>query len=467
MLHRVPRALVPVLAAVFCCAVHATDHIVGPSGSGAPFTSIQAAINAAQNGDRVIVQAGQYTGSLTINGKSIEVIGAGSTVTTLQAIATFPTVIPPPAAILNIPAGGRARLAGMRFTMLAALGFPPPYAMIVANCAGRVELCDLQVSGAAVPTVSTSAPQGILSILDCAHVVADHVQAVGYLLTFPLPIPGGFALANGVSGLRLDNATIWMTDFHASGKSTLHPANGSFGGDGGHGVVAVNSTLHVAKSAMRGAQSGGREPGLAGLGGAGVFAVNSTILMHGGSGNLVEGADAYEVNASGSLGLGQAGSAFSLDALSELVYGADVVLSPGSGSATLPAAPPITAVPGATVTAAPFRLPTVSIAPAYVPLGGNLTVTITGEPGFDHIRAVTLQTAPAVALPGVSGALLVDLASVLVWHVEPIGPTGTASFLVTVPMDPGLAGIQIVEQGAQALPGGISIGPPSLTTLGF
>ena len=39
---------------------YATDWVVGPFGSGAPFNGIQAAVNAAQPGDRVLVLPGAY-----------------------------------------------------------------------------------------------------------------------------------------------------------------------------------------------------------------------------------------------------------------------------------------------------------------------------------------------------------------------------------------------------------------------
>lgn len=455
------------LAAVLSWPVPATDRIVGNSGSGAPYTTIQAAVDASQPGDRVIVFPGQYTGAVTVNDKGIEIIGSGVAVTLSQSIATFsPGQIPPALVITNLGAGKRLRVTGIRFGTLGQMLVPLAYVAAVHNCAGIVELCDVDLLGAQMPPYYPGAFTGMLRIQNCAQVVASRVRALGSTTTFPIPSIGGASQLDGLSGFAIDNATVWMMDCEADGNATKYGFSG-IGGDGGAGIRAMNAMLHVGRSTIRGGQSAGRQPGVAGLGGPGISAIGTSILVHGGAGNLIAGANAYESSALGPLALGQAGSAVTLDAQSWLAYGSDVVLTAGSGTASLPAALPIDAPPGATVIAAPYRLPTVSITPAYAALGSTLTVTITGEPGIEQIRAVTLQTAPWVAFPGATGLLVVDLPSVLFFHVEPIGPTGSEQFLVPVPNDPSLGGLQIVEQGAQGLPAGISISPPILATLGF
>ncbi|MEY2785832.1 MAG: hypothetical protein RL277_2044, partial [Planctomycetota bacterium] len=64
----------------FGTLAHATDRHVYPG------SSIQAAINASVNGDRVLVHAGTYPAGIRFNGKLIEVIAVdGPTITTLDA----------------------------------------------------------------------------------------------------------------------------------------------------------------------------------------------------------------------------------------------------------------------------------------------------------------------------------------------------------------------------------------------
>ena len=99
------------IVAFATASVGATDWTVGPSGSGAQFTTIQAAINAAQPGDRVFVMAGDYNGAVFID-KAIELIGAGSTVTTTHPLQSgFPGNIPTPAGIASWSPGRISELA--------------------------------------------------------------------------------------------------------------------------------------------------------------------------------------------------------------------------------------------------------------------------------------------------------------------------------------------------------------------
>ena len=68
-------------------AICATDYIVGPGGS------IQQAIDAAVNGDRVLIQAGTYHESIDLKGKAIEVIGVAGAAQTLLVADSFQPVI--------------------------------------------------------------------------------------------------------------------------------------------------------------------------------------------------------------------------------------------------------------------------------------------------------------------------------------------------------------------------------------
>jgi hypothetical protein len=197
-----------------------------------------------------------------------------------------------------------------------------------------------------------------------------------------------------------------------------------------------------------------------GFGGAAINAFSSYVIVHGADPNLVAGADGFESTFSGAVGLGAPGSAVKLDATSTVVYAQDAMLVPGAATASLPAAPPVAAEPTSVVAPHPHRLPTVSITPAYVPVGGAVSVQLSGEPNLDLIRAIALQTAPPLFMPGVLGAVVVDLQSVLLYPVDPLGPSGTITSIVTIPADPSLAGLAFFEQAAQVLPTGIAVSPP-------
>lgn len=444
----------------------ATDRTVGPPGSGAAFTTLQAAVDAATPGDRVIVLAGNYNGTLFVN-KSIEIIGAGSTVTSLRSYAAFfPGQIPPPVRIADLPAGSRVRVAGLTFATIGLMSTPITHLMQVDHCAGRVELSDLMLLGASLPPLPPGTVGGILYVRDCAQVVASGVHAGGSLYVYPLATPGGASPAHGLAGMLIERSSFWLMDGSADGNATRQPSTG-FGGDGGAGLAAIDSSVQIGRSVVRGAQSGGLQNAVPGIGGVGLDAVGGHILIHGASGNSVIGATAYEQSPAGWVGLGSSGAAIRLDATSSLTYAADVALVPGGGTASIPAAPQMVVAPGSTVLALGQRLPTTSITPPFALPGTTLTVVNSGQPGLDHIRAVTLQTAPAFTFGGVLGTLLVDLPTVVFWHIEPLGPSGVQTTLVQVPIDPSLGGIQVVEQAAQVLATGVAISPPVLITLGF
>jgi pectin methylesterase-like acyl-CoA thioesterase len=54
-------------------------------GTGGDFQTIQAAINAATNGDTIEIAAGTYREQVTVNGKDITLHGAGSGQTIIEA----------------------------------------------------------------------------------------------------------------------------------------------------------------------------------------------------------------------------------------------------------------------------------------------------------------------------------------------------------------------------------------------
>jgi len=67
------------LACLAPLTAHAGTFTVGPqAGPGIDFTSIQAAINAAAEGDLILVNAGAYTESLVVDGKSLTLLGNGT-----------------------------------------------------------------------------------------------------------------------------------------------------------------------------------------------------------------------------------------------------------------------------------------------------------------------------------------------------------------------------------------------------
>jgi hypothetical protein len=435
----------------------ATDWVVGPFGSGAPFNDIQTAVNAAQPGDRVLVLPGAYVGPVFIN-KAIELVGGGSSVVTVHGnISTFPGAVPA-MRVTGVGAGSRARISGMTLNNLGVPIVPVEYILKVDACTGLVELSDLVLLGPTLSSIPMAAIGGILNVQNCSQVVISGVRSLG----IGLSSSGGSSPVHGLSGAVVQSSMVWIADSTARGSATSLPIFG-WGGDGGDGITLINSVAHIARSVIQGAQTSGLQNGVAGAGGPGIRAQGSTVVLHGGFENVTAGANAYEQLSSGILKLGTAGSGVILDGSSSLVYGVDVSLAGGTGTASLPPGTPLVAAAGSIVEARAERLPTVSVAPASAPLGSQLTIRLSGEPGVDYIRAVGLRTMPALGV-GALGSVVIDLSTIFYWPVDTLDPTGNLTSFVTVPLDPSLAAVEVVEQCAQALPGGIVISPPVIFT---
>jgi hypothetical protein len=72
---------------------YAASLCVDPAGAGRCFTSIQAAVDAAQDGDRIIIRAGKYVEQVSISGKDLTLIGRPGA--TIQAPAEMQDLLSP------------------------------------------------------------------------------------------------------------------------------------------------------------------------------------------------------------------------------------------------------------------------------------------------------------------------------------------------------------------------------------
>jgi hypothetical protein len=99
---------------------YASSLCVHPTGAGRCFTSIQAAVDAADNGDRIIIRAGKYVEQVTISGKNLTLNGR-------------------PGAIIQAP-------AEMEDTLSPIFGFPGRPILLVTDA--EVSIRDLIINGA-------------------------------------------------------------------------------------------------------------------------------------------------------------------------------------------------------------------------------------------------------------------------------------------------------------------------------
>ncbi len=81
--------------------VHASGSCVHPTGAGHCFTSIQAAVDAANDGDQITIRAGKYVEQVTIVGKSLTLVGRHGAV--LQAPEAMEDTLSPIAFVEGRP----------------------------------------------------------------------------------------------------------------------------------------------------------------------------------------------------------------------------------------------------------------------------------------------------------------------------------------------------------------------------
>src|SRR5687767_5023129 len=72
---------------------YASSLCVHPAGAGRCFTSIQAAVDAANSGDQIIIRAGKYVEQVTISGKNLTLVGRSGAV--VQAPAEMQDTLSP------------------------------------------------------------------------------------------------------------------------------------------------------------------------------------------------------------------------------------------------------------------------------------------------------------------------------------------------------------------------------------
>jgi len=96
--------------------VHAASICVSQNVADGCYTSIQAAVDAAADGDTINVQPGTFLEQVTLN-KSVHLVGAGAGVSIIKAPATLPPSSSQTSVIVNIAGSGvNAELAGFTVT---------------------------------------------------------------------------------------------------------------------------------------------------------------------------------------------------------------------------------------------------------------------------------------------------------------------------------------------------------------
>jgi hypothetical protein len=200
---------------------------VEPSGANGAFTSLQAAVDAAVDGDMVLIETGTYAGGLAIVGKSLVVTAdSGAAVSII-----------PPVAIANVGAAQSVTLCGITIEVNP---FTEAQGLAISDCAGPVWIqdCTVPTSG------SLFAPKDAVTIANSSAVVVQGASIQGQFAAGGL---GRGIFASG-SGLHVYASTVQggpgntafgappndgATAVHVSGGSAWIDASALLGGAGG------------------------------------------------------------------------------------------------------------------------------------------------------------------------------------------------------------------------------------------
>jgi hypothetical protein len=446
MIPTIRCPLAALASLTFACAAAAQTVTVGPPGSGAMFASIQAGINAAQPGGVVLVAAGSYgaPATLTID-KPVTLLGAGSSSTTYSAQGPgVPSGMVLPLRITGLAAGEHVSVSGMRLVAsnVASIVSHARLAFEVIDCAGPVALSDLVVGG--MFGYAGGLFEASAVVRDAAMVTLDRcrIDATTHFGLVP-------------TALRVERSLVHVNACSFLGSQA---PNVTTGFDGAPGIVAIDATVRVARSDIRGGagvQFGFPAPNPPGTaGGAAIHASGSDVLVRGGPGNELRGG-------LGGGGGGRGGAAVFVYANSLVATTPDVVAVAGLDGSQQPSTPAIDG-PGLHVPLA-FPLATIAVAAPLVAPGGVADFALAGEPLAACLPLLALGASTGFSLPGVLGLFAVDPAGIVTLPVAMLDAVGAGGALLPVPPSPSLAGIVVHAQSLSLAPSGwISVSGPTL-----
>lgn len=418
-----PAMLLPVLLSL------APDVLVVDDDPGGDFLEIQAAVEAAADGDTILVRAGQYA--------PVFVDGRGVTITAdTDALVELPALL-----VRNTSSDQRFVARGL----------------------------DVVPTGLATGLIELG-----IEIEDCAGtVLIEDCRAIG-------PMTGPDLLFPPSPATRVRSSdNVFLVDVLSFGSESIQQ---TFETTGGRGLSCVFSTLSI---------FGGEYRGGPGLDGDGPFLFFNEPGSGGGDGMVVDsselflsgvtivggdGGDGVDGGADGGFVApcsegGNGGDA--LDAPSTTVTYRDtafVVGVGGLGGAPLPDSPACPdGVPGEVIAGAMASIVSeagaaraLDVSPNPIREGELATIRFTGEPGDSVLWALSPQ-ASAAPIPFLGGPVLIGgTPFLLATGVVPAG----GELVTTVPLGsfaPGVEAIELVEQALHVAVGGeVVISSPSL-----
>lgn len=271
--------------------------VLGTNGSQQSFTSLPAALAAAQNGDLVLLGSGTYAG-FTLNARSLRVVAAPGSTAHVQG----------PVTIQNVPARGAVVLDGLTIDTTALVQDNAPALVRITGCAGDVRLFHCNVTGAtggydelddgcdgitgSAAVAVTSSPRVVF-----AHCTLRGGQgSQGYL---------DFLCETGLggTGLSITNSSVVVHDsLVVGGNGGQNPGQyeADSPGAGGAGCVVAGGRLFASSGTIQGGHGASFGLNSTGRGGNGLVVQSGKVVLR--STALVAGLGGHGPNGVPSVG---------------------------------------------------------------------------------------------------------------------------------------------------------------------
>ncbi|MHC4893089.1 MAG: right-handed parallel beta-helix repeat-containing protein [Planctomycetota bacterium] len=420
-----------------------SDLIVGPPASGADFTDLQAAIDAAASGETLFLLPGRYE-PFTVFDKGLQIFGS-SEAEVFIGLEIFSPFSNPATSIEFIQTDQAVVISGVTFRSEAGTA-----GTVVRsnNVFGKLVFHDVRFE-----TIEpTGLLSGVVTIDDSNDVLFDHCRIEGYdPSNHPSPAQprGGIGLeVAGFSNVVLNQCTV-------IGGSTGQSAFGEI--TAGAAVEALsfgpNVTIHGGE--YRGGSATFQNVASASAVPAPAFEMgNQPANFSGPPGTLIRGGDGYlsgaGVNVPGAPAIEWQTSLLNLKVIAQ---GPEIVGGVGGDGVT---AEPFLSIAGFGPTQLPEFFPGLSLPNSVGAPGSSVTVDVEGSPGGLHSAFLSTTTVTPFELPGFEGSAYLDPSDLLFIGLVSLGATGEGQFGIAVPGDPAFSGIigwfQTVEFVTQPIP---------------